>query len=153
MQTGWVRLQAVFASADLRRQLPSESTGFRVRPSLGQSHSAPAAVTHVACAPQEIDIAWRDAAATLSAAHSFPAAARQDSIAKRLQRAPELLDAVQRGLGDYLEAKRLHFPRFFFLCDEDLLQMLAGWKDVSHVQCVPAAATRARARSCAETAR
>lgn len=51
-------------------------------------------------------------------------------VQKSLERLADLLSKIQKALGEYLERERSSFPRFYFVGDEDLLEIIGNSKDV-----------------------
>lgn len=66
-----------------------------------------------------------------------PSALKQATAPKlkdNLERANATLDRIQKNLEDYLETKRAAFPRFLFLSNDELLEILAEARNPQAVQ-------------------
>ncbi|KAI9224346.1 dynein heavy chain and region D6 of dynein motor-domain-containing protein [Blastocladiella britannica] len=110
-QRQWMYLEPIFGSPDIVRQLPAESKRFAT-----------------------VDKGWRKAMTT---ALGHPLVVETCADAKLLDQFREsnkLLEMVAKGLSAYLEAKRIAFPRFFFLSDDELLQIMSQTRDPTAVQ-------------------
>lgn len=62
------------------------------------------------------------------------AGAGRQTLMERLTICYTTLESIQKSLEEYLETKRVAFPRFYFLSNDELLEILAQAKNVQAVQ-------------------
>ncbi len=62
------------------------------------------------------------------------AAGAAEGAQRALEKLLEALAKIQKALGEYLEKQRSAFPRFYFVGDEDLLEIIGAGKDVGKIQ-------------------
>ncbi|KAK9472278.1 dynein heavy chain, N-terminal region 1-domain-containing protein [Dipodascopsis tothii] len=112
VQRQWVYLEGVFTgNVEIKLLLPAESARFQ-----NINSEVFSLMRKVSRSPNVLDV--------LNIA----------GIQKSLERLQELLNKIQRSLGEYLERERLQFPRFFFVGDEDLLEIIGNSKDIVRIQ-------------------
>ena len=111
VQSTWVYLEPIFSSEDIMKQMPAESTMFR-----------------------EVDRTWRKLMSQVSENPAALTVIKIENLSTMLKEGKKKLDEVSKGLNEYLESKQSLFPRFYFLSNDELLEILSETKEPLRVQ-------------------
>lgn len=87
-QGTWMYLEPIFSSEDIMRQMPTEARNFK-----------------------QVDRTWRAVQSHAMEDTHVLVATEYKNMLHLLRDNNALLDDIQKGLNDYLEKKRLFFPR------------------------------------------
>ncbi|XP_040273964.1 dynein heavy chain 6, axonemal [Bufo bufo] len=110
-QRNWLYLESIFSAPDIPRQLPAEAKMFL-----------------------QVDKSWKEIMRKVNRLPNALRAATQPGLLETFQNNNALLDQIQKCLEAYLESKRVVFPRFYFLSNDELLEILAQTRNPQAVQ-------------------
>ncbi|TKX19773.1 dynein heavy chain [Elsinoe australis] len=111
VQRQWVYLEGVFTgNADIKHLLPTESNRFN-----NIDNEFMTVLRKVYKSPLVLDVL------------NIP------GVQRSLERLAEQLNRIQKALGEYLERERVSFPRFYFVGDEDLLEIIGNSNNTARV--------------------
>jgi dynein heavy chain len=111
VQKHWQYLQPIFSSEDIIKQRPNEALKF-----------------------QNIEKLFHSIIDSSRNNPAVPECCKIQKIFENLTYCFQLAEEIIKSLNDYLNTKRVAFPRFYFLPNEELLTILAQTKDVRMIQ-------------------
>ncbi|XP_068084396.1 dynein beta chain, ciliary [Anabrus simplex] len=104
VQRTWMHLESIFMSSeDIRKQLPEDSARF-----------------------DRIDTEFRVMMTEMAKTPNVVDATNKEGLSQQLDALQKELTLCEKALAEYLETKRLAFPRFYFVSSADLLDILSN---------------------------
>ncbi|KAL1605495.1 dynein heavy chain [Nothophoma quercina] len=111
VQRQWIYLEGVFTgNADIKHLLPMESSRF-----------------------SNINSEFLNVMKKVARQPTVMEALNITGVQQSLDRLADMLRKIQKALGEYLERERVAFPRFYFVGDEDLLEIIGNSNDVLRI--------------------
>lgn len=111
VQSTWLYLLPIFTSKDIVAQMPAESRLFT-----------------------QVDNIYKRYMLAIVKEANVLSTATQPGLLEAMMEANRMMETVLSGVNNYLETKRLYFPRFFFLSNDEMLEILSETKDPLRVQ-------------------
>uniref|UniRef100_A0A8C8SM12 Dynein axonemal heavy chain 2 n=1 Tax=Pelusios castaneus TaxID=367368 RepID=A0A8C8SM12_9SAUR len=111
VQRQWMYLENIFLGEDIRKQLPQESASF-----------------------DQINANWKTIMDRLSKDNNALRGTHYPGLLDKLVEMNGALEEIQKSLDMYLETKRHIFPRFYFLSNDDLLEILGQSRNPEAIQ-------------------
>ena len=101
-QTMWSYLSPIFSSPDLAKSLPGEATQF-----------------------EKVDMMWKSVMQICATDPRVEIRCSEDRLLQAFEDANRSLENVLKHLHRFLETKRVAFPRFYYLPNDDLLEIMS----------------------------
>ncbi|NWX21666.1 DYH9 protein, partial [Aegotheles bennettii] len=112
VQCTWSHLESIFiGSEDIRTQLPEDSKRF-----------------------EGIDVDFKELAYEAQKTPNVVEATNRPGLSQQLEDIQSRLSLCEKALAEYLDKKRLAFPRFYFISSADLLDILSNGTNPQQVQ-------------------
>uniref|UniRef100_A0A8C3LJW7 Dynein axonemal heavy chain 9 n=1 Tax=Chrysolophus pictus TaxID=9089 RepID=A0A8C3LJW7_CHRPC len=112
VQRTWCHLESIFiGSEDIRMQLPDDSKRF-----------------------EGIDVDFKELAYGARETPNVVEATNKPGLSQQLENIQSRLSLCEKALAEYLDRKRLAFPRFYFISSADLLDILSNGTNPQLVQ-------------------
>jgi dynein heavy chain, axonemal len=111
VQRQWMYLENIFLGEDIRKQLPMESNKF-----------------------DDVNEKWRTIMTGFFKDPNAKRGTHSPGLLQTLTNMNNVLEQIQKSLDMYLETKRQIFPRFYFVSNDDLLEMLGQSRNPQAIQ-------------------
>jgi dynein heavy chain, axonemal len=111
VQSTWLYLLPIFTSKDIVSQMPEQGRMFT-----------------------QVDNIYKRYMVAVVNDSNVMSIASQPGLLEAMSESNQILERVLIGVSNYLEKKRLYFPRFFFLSNDEMLEILSETKDPLRVQ-------------------